>query len=1160
MYRLASIRTHHFDSTHTLVCAVVMWLLATLPTSAQNPYPQSVATRPPETQRSVSTNVDALLSQTGLAINRKDYAAAVQSFRQATAAPNKSEQQSATLKQLRERLVFIGIDGALLSLPPQQPVQTIQRLPNVIGAKPISGSPNPTNSGNPTAGGLTRKQQAQRLVAMGRSALDRGEVSHALSLAKQAEALRVPSKEFNAGEPQPWQLVLDAESAARTKGIALTGATEVQNNGAVQPAMATGDPGFIQQMLYTADADTAAQQAGGNDIQQVQNVETLPRIQGSSGQSYGEQLFNAGLDALSRGDKEEARAQFKEAWAHEADLSSTQRNQLKDKLTLLQAKRLGAKPTKPEAELTAIEKADLEKQQKMRRLYRTVTSELAKAEETRTTKPLGSLDQLQRLSRQVEASDIDDASKHSLARMVDSAIANQKKYVEANRAEIDLDLRNEEIRAGREAEQLRESQADEEVKTLVDNFNRLLQEKRFAEAEVIAKQVAELAPNHPVAVQLAHNASTKRAIDTEHEILGMQQNHFLREMQGVSRSAIGIDPDNPLEFGKDRDWASIAAMRAGYKEDSDSHLSEREREIKKKLLMPVSIKYSNRPLSGVIEDLAAMTGVPIVIDNRALSTVRVDAEQPVSIRQLENIRFESALNLILEQLDLTHVIDNDVLEITSMESKRSRTWVKTYPVKDLVIPIPNFTSSYDDGLAGALRNAIQMTSPQQTSVQYVPVSATDMGNRMGKSMSPNYMGGDVMGQYHQMGGQSGFGTGSGPTSAMGSGGGSFADFDSLMELIETTVAPETWEALGGPSTMQPYAQNLSLVISTTSEVHDQIVELLESLRKLQNLQITIEVRFITLADDFAEQIGVDFNVQFDDNVKTLPDDDSGPSVAIGFDGVAGLPTGDLDIRFDNGSFGLTPPFGSANLGNPSTIGFAILSDIEAFFFLQAAQADTRSNVMQAPKVTMFDGQFANISDISQTPFVTSIIPVVGDFAVAQQPVIVVLNEGTQLNVQGIVSDDKRFVRLTLVPYFSQIGNVDTFTYEGRRTTRSSSTATTDTDGDGDIDEDDIVDTTEEDDVIEGTTVQLPSFASTSVQTTVSVPDGGTILLGGIKRLSEGRTERGVPVLSKIPYISRLFRNVSAGRSASSLMLMVTPRIIIQEEEEMAQTGFDPNDP
>lgn len=36
------------------------------------------------------------------------------------------------------------------------------------------------------------------------------------------------------------------------------------------------------------------------------------------------------------------------------------------------------------------------------------------------------------------------------------------------------------------------------------------------------------------------------------------------------------------------------------------------------------------------------------------------------------------------------------------------------------------------------------------------------------------------------------------------GGGAIADFDSLMELIRTTVVPDGWEALGGASTMSPY--------------------------------------------------------------------------------------------------------------------------------------------------------------------------------------------------------------------------------------------------------------------------------------------------------------------------------------------------------------------
>ena len=68
-------------------------------------------------------------------------------------------------------------------------------------------------------------------------------------------------------------------------------------------------------------------------------------------------------------------------------------------------------------------------------------------------------------------------------------------------------------------------------------------------------------------------------------------------------------------------------------------------------------------------------------------------------------------------------------------------------------------------------------------------------------------------------------------------------------------------------------------------------------------------------------------------------------------------------------------------------------------------------------------------------------------------------------------------------------------------------------------------------------------------------NGGTVLLGGIKRLREGRNERGVPMLSKVPYISRLFRNVGIGRDAQSLMMMVTPRIIIQKEEE-AKLGLN----
>ena len=226
-------------------------------------------------------------------------------------------------------------------------------------------------------------------------------------------------------------------------------------------------------------------------------------------------------------------------------------------------------------------------------------------------------------------------------------------------------------------------------------------------------------------------------------------------------------------------------------------------------------------------------------------------------------------------------------------------------------------------------------------------------------------------------------------------------------------------------------------------------------------------------------------------------------------------------------------------------GFAVLTELEATFFIQAVQGDPRTNVLNAPKVTLFNGQQAFVADAVQRPFVISVIPVVGEFAAAQQPVIVVLSEGTLMSIQAVVSDNRRYVRLTVVPFFSNIGDVDTFTFEGS-TTSASTSPTTDKNAVGNpVKEEEVSTATNS----VGTTVQLPTFQFVSVVTTVSVPDGGTVLLGGIKRLSEGRNERGIPLLSKLPYINRLFRNVGIGRQADSLMMMVTPRIIIQEEEE-----------
>ncbi len=1144
-----------------LACLAATWLMLTADVSAQIQMPSDGG--PPSVTPTATPQVmpqptlasaQQLLAGVRTALIKKDYHTAVQSYRRVTAMSGNLPQIADEVGKLRDQLLAIGIDGALLSLPPKPPAKPLE---GVASAQPLGG---PVLAG---ANITNRKQEALRLVAIGRASLDRGDIPTAVAVARQAEALNVPEKDFAPGEPRVWQLLLDAESAARRSGVRLTSGAEplakqaATSGPAVNPVQAAlamteaDESSSVAQTPFNVQAQSKGTPPASSNVKPVQAIAPIAGQQAQQ-PNHAQTNLAEGLDALGRGDTAVARAKFREAWKHESDLTLAERNQLKDKLTLLQPKRLTPQTSTPPEDMTAIQRAELAEQDRTRRLFREVTAELAKAEQIKETAPLDALDELERLRRRVDGSELSDQGKRSMAMMVDRAIGDQKQFIQANRAKIDLELQNDAVRAEMATEQAKNLVIDEEVSSLVRSFNDLIKDRRYQEAEIIAKQVQELKPDDPIAVSMFHTSRMGTRLMIDQEVRDRKELAFLDTMIDVDRSAVAIDPQLPLTMPDARDWEALSRLRLQDANNGESRLSQAEQEIQQKLITSVSIKYANRPLGEVIDELSAVTGVPMVLDMRALNAVRVTTDTPVTLQLPGSIKLKSALNLILNSLELTYVIENDVLSITSLEAKRSKVYPRTYRVTDLVTPIPNFSTSYEDGLAGALRAAYQMTNPQ-ANVQVMPVSMTDLGN--GMAGGAGGMNSNVLGQYNPLGSQGGFGMNNPPMGGGAAGGGSFADFQSLMDLIQTTIVPDTWEALGGPSSMSPYPQNLSLVISTTSDVHDQIADLLESLRRLQNLQITIEVRFITLSDTFAEQIGVDFQVQFDDRAKTLPTDSGGPSVVIGWDGVNGVATPDLDITLNNQSFGLAPPFGAETVTNASTIGFAILSDIEAFFFLQAAQADNRNNVMQAPKVTLFDGQLATISDQTQVPFVTSITPVVGDFAVAQQPVIVVLNEGTQLNVQGIVSNDKRFVRLTLVPFFSQIGKVDTFTYEGRRTTQTNSRQEADTNNDGTINESDEQETA---DVIEGSTVQLPQFAFTTVSTTVSVPDGGTILLGGIKRLREGRSERGIPVLGKIPYLSRLFRNVSTGREAQSLMLMVTPRIIIQEEEEERQTGFNPD--
>lgn len=73
------------------------------------------------------------------------------------------------------------------------------------------------------------------------------------------------------------------------------------------------------------------------------------------------------------------------------------------------------------------------------------------------------------------------------------------------------------------------------------------------------------------------------------------------------------------------------------------------------------------------------------------------------------------------------------------------------------------------------------------------------------------------------------------------------EFNALTELISSTVAPDTWVQAGGEGSIAPFETNLSLVVRQAEEVHDEIADLLEQLRRLQNIQVGLEVRTVRVS-------------------------------------------------------------------------------------------------------------------------------------------------------------------------------------------------------------------------------------------------------------------------------------------------------------------------
>ena len=471
----------------------------------------------------------------------------------------------------------------------------------------------------------------------------------------------------------------------------------------------------------------------------------------------------------------------------------------------------------------------------------------------------------------------------------------------------------------------------------------------------------------------------------------------------------------------------------------------KERAIEAQLNQEVSVDFDKKPLSEVVDFLAKYTGLNVVLDPGGLAEAGGSEQSPVTLR-VKDVKLRDVLKLMLKPMGMTYTIRHDVLLLTSPQINRSDLISRYYYVGDLVIAPTMGTANPSMNPSSAQVNpnyAGTLGNPNVPNPGANPAAPANMANNMptGLGERPN------------------------------------VDFSPLIHLIKATVSPGSWRnddgaSEPGPSygmgagygggaadeaetaaigSITPFFLNISLIIRHTAEVHDEIVDLLRQLRRLQDLQVTIEVRFITVSDSFFEQIGIDFDFAVDS--KSVGKKSSFAANAAGsgnlFNGsttttntttgttqpayninpqysnsigtqpiVAGLSgpgdpnyyarqsanaggNGQLSIPFSQDSYDQIAPF-NAVPGGGASFGIAFLSDLEVYFFMMALQGDTRSNLVQAPKVTTFNGALATINSSNVINYVAALIPIVGAGAVVFEPIPRPLLDGVFLFVTPVV--------------------------------------------------------------------------------------------------------------------------------------------------------------
>jgi hypothetical protein len=129
--------------------------------------------------------------------------------------------------------------------------------------------------------------------------------------------------------------------------------------------------------------------------------------------------------------------------------------------------------------------------------------------------------------------------------------------------------------------------------------------------------------------------------------------------------------------GNGQTTTAVRVLREG------SPVVQRIKQTLEEPLHSSGLDFVEQPLHDVVHNLSQEYGIPILLDVPALDTNGLRSDEPVTIK-LHGISLRSALRHMLRNLQLTSVIRDEVLLVTSQDEADAYTLLSVYDVRDLV--------------------------------------------------------------------------------------------------------------------------------------------------------------------------------------------------------------------------------------------------------------------------------------------------------------------------------------------------------------------------------------------------------------------------------------------------------------------------------------------